>query len=94
MKTARSLGNKLDQGTPGKVDHDLMMLQSLAALDRSQVPDDAVMAVAHSRQMAVVEVPHVVSMHWAAIPLILDRLESNRWLEADLRAHFPSQPGR
>jgi hypothetical protein len=54
-----------------------MMLESLAALDRPQVPDDAEMAVAHASEMAVLEVPHVVSMHWPAIPSILDRLESS-----------------
>jgi hypothetical protein len=53
------------------------MLEAFSALDRPQVPDDAVMAVAHSSQMAVLETPHVESMHWAAIPSILDRLESN-----------------
>jgi len=69
-----------------------MVLESLAALDRPQVPDDAVMAVAHASEMAVLEVPHVVSMHWPAIPSIFDRLETNRWAEADLQAHFPSAP--
>jgi hypothetical protein len=39
------------------------------------------MAVAHASEMAVLEVPHVVSMHWPAIPSILGRLESNRWAE-------------
>ena len=58
-----------------------MVLESLGALDRAQVPDDAVMAVAHASEMAVLEVPHVVSMRWPAIPSILDRLESNRWAE-------------
>jgi hypothetical protein len=51
----RLKGRNVAQRTPGKIDDHLMMLQSLAALDRSQVPDDAVMAVAHSRQMAVFE---------------------------------------
>jgi hypothetical protein len=50
------------------------------------------MAVAHASEMAVLEVPHVVSMHPPTIPSILDRLESNRWAEADLQAHFPSVP--
>jgi hypothetical protein len=69
--------DKPDERPPGEVDYDLMVLESLAALDGPQVPDDAVMAVAHSSQMAVLETPHVESMHWAAIPSILDRLESN-----------------
>jgi hypothetical protein len=56
-----------------------MVLETLAALDRPQVPDDAEMSVAHPSQMAILEVPHVVSMHWLAMPSILDRLESNRW---------------
>jgi hypothetical protein len=73
---APSEEQKPDERAPGKVGDDLMMLQSLAALDRSQVPDDAVMTVAHSSQMAVLEVPHAVSMHWPAIPSILDRTES------------------
>jgi hypothetical protein len=73
---APSEEQKPDERAPGKVGDDLMILQSLAALDRSQVPDDAVMAVAHSSQMAVLEVPHAVSMHWPAIPSILDRTES------------------
>jgi hypothetical protein len=73
---APSEEQKPDERAQGKVGDDLMMLQSLAALDRSQVPDDAVMAVAHSSQMAVLEVPHAVSMHWPAIPSILDRAES------------------
>jgi hypothetical protein len=34
------------------------------------------MAVAHPRQMAVLEVPHAVSMHWPPIPSILDLAES------------------
>jgi hypothetical protein len=72
--------DKPDERFPGEVDYDLMVLESLAALDGPQVPDDAVMAVAHSSQMAVLEVPHVVSMHWAAIPSILDRLESAKSL--------------
>jgi hypothetical protein len=53
-----------------------MMLQSLAAPDRSQVPDDAVMAVAHSSQMAVLEAPHPMRMHWLVIPSILYPRES------------------
>jgi hypothetical protein len=73
---APSEEQKPDERAQGKVGDDLMMLQSLAALDRSQVPDDAVMAVAHSSQMAVLEVPHAMSMHWPAIPSILDRAES------------------
>jgi hypothetical protein len=39
------------------------------------------MAVAHASGMAVLELPHVVSMHWPAIPTILDRLESSHWAE-------------
>jgi hypothetical protein len=73
--------DKPDERLPAEVDYDLMVLESLAALDRPQVPDDAVMAVAHASEMAVLEVPHVVSMHWPAIPSIFDRLESNRWAE-------------
>jgi hypothetical protein len=68
---------KPDERLPGEVDYDLMVLESLAALDRPQVPDDAVMAVAHASEMAVLEVPHVVSMHWPAITSILGRSESN-----------------
>jgi hypothetical protein len=34
------------------------------------------MAVAHPRQMAVLEVPHAMSMHWPPIPSILDLDES------------------
>jgi hypothetical protein len=53
-----------------------MMLEAFAALDRSQVSDDAVMAVAHSRQMAVLEAPHPMRMHWLVIPSILYPPES------------------
>jgi hypothetical protein len=74
---ASSEQHKPDERLPAEVDQDLMMLESLAALDRPQVPDDAEMAVAHASEMAVLEVPHVVSMHWPAIPSILDRLESS-----------------
>jgi hypothetical protein len=74
--SAPSKGQEFGQRTPGKVDDDLMMLQSLAALDRPQVPDDAVMAVAHSSYVAVFEVPHPVRMHRPAIPSILDCSES------------------
>jgi hypothetical protein len=70
--SAPSEGQNLDERAPGKVDDDLMMLQSLAALDWSQVPDDAVMVIAHSSEMEVFKVPHAVSMHWPAIPSILD----------------------
>ena len=53
-----------------------MVPKSLAALHRSQVPDDAEVAVAHPSQMAVLEVTHAVSMHWPPIPSILDLAES------------------
>jgi hypothetical protein len=65
-------GAKLEQPPHAEIDHDLMMLQSLAALDRPEVADDAVMAVAHPRQTAIFEMPHAVSMHRRAIPSILD----------------------
>jgi hypothetical protein len=68
--------HKFDERSPSEVDYDLMVLSSLAALDRPQVPDDAEMAVAHPSQMAVLEVPHAVSMHWPPIPSILDLAES------------------
>jgi hypothetical protein len=71
-------GQKSDERSPSEIDYDLMMLQSLAALNRSEVPDDAVMTVAHPSQMAVFEVPHAMSMHWSPIPSILDRAESIR----------------
>jgi hypothetical protein len=54
-----------------------MVFETLAALDRTQVADDAEMAVTHASQMAVLEVPHAVSMHWPPIPSILDLAESN-----------------
>jgi hypothetical protein len=73
---ASSEGQNSEERSPSEVDDDLVVLQSLAALNRSQVPDDAVMAVAHSSQMAVLEVPHPVRMHRAAIPSILDLAES------------------
>lgn len=69
--------DKPDERLPGEVDYDLMVFESLAALDRPQVPDDAVVAVTHSSQMAVFEAPHGMRMHWPAIPSILDRPESN-----------------
>jgi hypothetical protein len=49
--------DKPDERLPAGVDYDLMVLESLVALDRPQVPDDAVMAVAHASEMAVLEVP-------------------------------------
>jgi hypothetical protein len=59
-----------------------MVFETLAALDRTQVADDAEMAVTHASQMAVLEVPHAVSMHWMPIPSILDLAESNAAAEA------------
>ena len=47
-----------------------MVFETLAALDRTQVADDAEMAVTHASQNAV-------SMHWPPIPSILDLAESN-----------------
>ena len=44
----------------------------------TQVADDAEMAVTHASQMAVLEVPHAVSMHWPPISSILDLAELNR----------------
>jgi hypothetical protein len=85
--------DKPDERPPGEVDYDLMVLESLAALDGPQVPDDAVMAVAHSSQMAVLETPHVESMHWAAIPSILDRLESKLSGSESSRLTFRRSPG-
>jgi hypothetical protein len=73
---ALSEEHKSGERSPGEVDYDLMVLETLAALDRTQVADDAEMAVAHPSQMAVLEVPHAMSMHWPAIPSILDLAES------------------
>jgi hypothetical protein len=67
------------------------MLQSLAALVRPQVPDDAEMAVAHPSQMAVLEGPHALSMHWPAIPSTLGRFETSR-AGANRGLTFPSAP--
>ena len=54
-----------------------MVFEILAALERTQVADDAEMAVTYASQMAVLEVPHAMSTHWPPIPSILDLAESN-----------------
>ncbi len=79
---------------PREVDDDLVMLETPAALDGAEVPDDAEMAVTHPRQMAVLEVPHAISMHQLPIPSILDAAESDpsgrRGIMAP--AYLPSAP--
>ena len=54
-----------------------MVFETLAALDRTQAADDAEMAVTYSGQIAVLDVPHAVSLHWPPIPSFLDLAESN-----------------
>jgi hypothetical protein len=73
-----------------EVDHDRPHdTSALAVLDRPQVPDDAVMAVAHQSQMAVLKTPHAMRMDRLAIPSILDGAESIRSL---VLAQIPSVP--
>jgi AcrR family transcriptional regulator len=55
-------------------DQHLMVPEALAALDETEVPDQAVTPATHSGYPAILE--HRVSMHCAAIPSILDRFES------------------
>jgi hypothetical protein len=76
MNSAPSHRYELDQGTPGKIDDHLVMFQALAALDRPEVPNNAVMAIAHSSYMAAFETLHTPRMHQTAIPSILDPPES------------------
>jgi hypothetical protein len=50
------------------------------------------MTVAHASEMAVLEVPHVVSMHWPAIRQFLTGSNLTAGRRAYLQAHFPSAP--
>ena len=67
---AQAARQQQDQPPQADIDHDLMMLEPLAALDRPEVADHAIMAIAHAGQAAVLKKPHAASMHWPAIPSI------------------------
>jgi hypothetical protein len=47
----------------GYMQHHLMVPQSLAALDQAKIPDQAIVATAHSSQPGIFESPHRASMH-------------------------------
>jgi hypothetical protein len=51
-----------------------MVPQSLAALYRAQIPDQAVLAATHSSESAIPEAHHRAKMHREMIPSILDRV--------------------
>jgi hypothetical protein len=51
-----------------------MVPQSLAAFDGAQIPDQAVVAAAHSSESAIPEAHHRTKMHPEMIPSILDRV--------------------
>jgi len=60
-----------------KVNDHLMMLEPLATLDRAEVSQEAIMAVAHAREPAVSELAeHIPNMHLAAAVSNLDGAES------------------
>jgi hypothetical protein len=55
-----------------QLQHKLVMLQAFAALDRSEVSNEAEASTAHSSQFTMRETTHVASMHYGARASILD----------------------
>jgi hypothetical protein len=81
LRQVRSIGyvdepspSKLNQSAKVEIHDDFVVFHALAALDRAEVTNDAVMSVAHSSQSAVSE--HAASMHCPPIPSNLDGGES------------------
>jgi len=63
---------ELKNAAPGKLHHHLVMPHPLPAFDEAEIPDQTILAAAHSSQPAIPKTPHGASMHCETIPSILD----------------------
>jgi hypothetical protein len=62
---------ELDEPSKGEVHDDLVVLHCLPAFHRTEIPQQAVMAIAHAGKTAVFEVRHSVRMHRREVPSIM-----------------------